>query len=809
MFTFWARKYIYFIIKFLIKPFIKFKLEFHENADLELLRRENLIYAIPEPSIAELVALYLCAQELGLQSPISYIKKGKLSRFIFLKPPKFDPIERKIKRLPIQNLKEVIESKEKNLKVIPVSFYWGKHPDKQKSFFKILFSQSWAASGPIKRFFKIIFHGRSLLIQFQGNLDLQEMMDNNKNSKENSIILTRYLRSLFRKAKKATLGPDLSHRTTLVNSLSRDIEVRKEINRLSNGNPKLKKKLKKKAYKYANEICSDINYPIIRLLMRGFNWFWNKRYEGINLNNLETIKKLSKDNSLVYVPCHRSHIDYCALQYILVENDLMVAQIAAGNNLNIPIIGRILRGGGAVFMRRAFASNSLYSTVFFRHMRSLMQRGNSIEFFPEGGRSRSGLTLAARTGLISMILRSYASLNMGNVKIIPVYIGYEKILEGETYRSEALGESKRGESIFDALKVLKDFNNYLGNAYINFGDPIDVEEFLGKEVGKDNFYIDSPLEKPDWLKETSNALGEEIMQNINSSVAVTSSSLFATALLTENTQSLNEQKVHSRINMFLELIDKSETYHNSWIPNKSSNDIINKTINLGLIKKEKVGSANIFKPSLNEIALLSFYKNNISHLFILYSAICESLRYSEELSKKEIARLVTLIYPFLKRDFHLYEKKGLTTLIEQTLNTLISMQLIEATDNNSIKKPSKNSVRYEDYLALSNVCEPTIKRFYIVMHTLWSNPLMNEGNLKKHCFNIAKHLEKIEGWPYPEFSDKTKFDQFLDKMLKERFIRQGEGGVLKVARITERVRQDYTNFFDEEFLECIQNYQIK
>ena len=170
----------------------------------------------------------------------------------------------------------------------------------------------------------------------------------------------------------------------------------------------------------------------------------------------------------------------------------MVPQVAAGNNLNLPIIGGILRGAGAVFMRRTFMSNTLYSTVFFEHIRALMTRGNSIEFFPEGGRSRTGLSLPSRPGLLSLIIRSYASLKNQNVKIVPVYIGYEKILEGQSYLSELAGGKKKKESIFDPLKVFKDFRNYLGNAYLNFSEPIDLDSFLEEHVG--DYSISSPQE---------------------------------------------------------------------------------------------------------------------------------------------------------------------------------------------------------------------------------------------------------------------------------------------------------------------------
>ena len=125
--------------------------------------------------------------------------------------------------------------------VTPTSFYWGNHPDKQKSLFKILFSQSWSATSPIKKIFKIIFHGRSLVIKFHKPLAIDELKDKGKNKKANASLITRYLRALFRRSKQAKLGPDISHRRTLVHSLSQNIEVKKEIEKLSQGNAKVKK----------------------------------------------------------------------------------------------------------------------------------------------------------------------------------------------------------------------------------------------------------------------------------------------------------------------------------------------------------------------------------------------------------------------------------------------------------------------------------------------------------------------------------------------------------------------------------------
>ena len=150
------------------------------------------------------------------------------------------------------------------------SFIWGKHPDKQQSLFKILFSPSWRTSGSIKKLFKIIFHGRNLIIKFQKPLKVEKLINYSDSNKKNSQLLSRYLRALFRRSKQAMLGPDISHRRTMVKTLAKNIRVREEINKQSKGRKSRKRRLVKKAYKYAREICSDLNYPIVRMLVRGF-----------------------------------------------------------------------------------------------------------------------------------------------------------------------------------------------------------------------------------------------------------------------------------------------------------------------------------------------------------------------------------------------------------------------------------------------------------------------------------------------------------------------------------------------------------
>ena len=800
MLKFWIREKFFSVVKYCISPFIRFEVEFEEGITEKDLTNPKTIYALPNKSVSELVALDKYTDKQNTVSPIEGFEETNLQRFIRLIPPKFDIGTQKIKRFLPENLPEILSLDDEKIILIPVSFYWGMHPDKQKSFFKIVFSQSWTVSGYFKKFFRVLLHGRSLVIKFNRPLTLSELKDKERTVDESSRLVSRYLRAIFRKTKKAAIGPDISHRRTLVRSLSRDKVVREEIKAQSKGDLKKKRRLNKKAFKYANEICSDINYPIVRNLQRGLSWFWNKRYDGIHLQNLDKIKSIADDNSLVYLPCHRSHIDYLALSYILLEKGLMLPHIAAGNNLNLPILGGIGKGGGAFFMRRSFRDNKLYSLIFFQYFKRLLQRGSSVEFFPEGGRSRSGFTLQAKPGLLSMTIRSFASLSDEKVKLIPTYIGYEKIIEGNSYLSELLGEEKKRENFLDLFKTIKDFGNFLGNAYINFGEPIDLKDFLEQEVALKDYTIDSPLDRPIWLKKATSRLGIEVMKGINKSSAITTSSLFSLSLLTETTQSLDTKIISKRIELFIDLIKRNQNFKDVWLTEDSPEKIIAKTEELGLINSQLIGGEKVFRPTRNEAALLSFYQNNISHFFLLYSLVCLSLKYVEELSEKEILRLTNLVYPFLQSDFYLpWSDEQVGKVVVNNLKILIELGLVVKKDKDLLTKPEKDSKEYRDFLALSNISEPSIKRFYIVMSTLWKEEI-DILELQDKCEAIANKLQEIEGWLYTEFSDASKFKSFITKLLDDRYIKENTNNKLSASRITKRVQKEFKQFFNQEFM---------
>ena len=123
----------------------------------------------------------------------------------------------------------------------------------------------------------------------------------------------------FRNRRIATVGPDLSHRRTLINHVLRSPNVRRAIAAEAGGDPRKQEIALRDARKYALEIAADISYPTIRVLVRLLRWLWHRIYDGIELNHVERLHEVANDREVIYAPCHRSHFDYLLLGWVTYQ----------------------------------------------------------------------------------------------------------------------------------------------------------------------------------------------------------------------------------------------------------------------------------------------------------------------------------------------------------------------------------------------------------------------------------------------------------------------------------------------------------
>ena len=309
------------------------------------------------------------------------------------------------------------------------------------------------------------------------------------------------------------------------------------------------------AQKYAQEIAANYSPAFVRFLEHILTRLWNRLYDGVEFTHVETLERAAETHEIVYVPCHRSHMDYLLLSYAIFRHGYAIPHIAAGINLNLPIVGRFLRKGGAFFIRRSLRGNALYTVVFMNYLAAIMARGHSLEYFIEGGRSRTGRLLQPKTGMLAMTVRSFLREPARPVVFVPVYFGYERIFEGSTYIGElvrrAEGEGKHLRPVARAAApegALRPGARQLGRADRARRAARRFRSRTGARA-----HVDDDARLP-WVNAAVDELALRIMRNINAAAAVTPINLLALMLLATPRQAMLEADLLRQLDLYQALL---------------------------------------------------------------------------------------------------------------------------------------------------------------------------------------------------------------------------------------------------------------
>ncbi|MGD8335217.1 MAG: 1-acyl-sn-glycerol-3-phosphate acyltransferase, partial [Desulfobacterales bacterium] len=305
---------------------------------------------------------------------------------------------------------------------------------------------------------------------------------------------------------------------------------------------------------YIDEIAAGYNPAYIKFFSAIVGWILRSMFDGVAVNNnaLGKVKRLALKGPLVLIPCHKSHIDYLILSYLLYHNNMPVPLVAAGKNLSFWPMGPLFRSGGAFFIRRSFRGAVLYSKVFAEYIHKLLQEGYNIEQFIEGGRSRTGKLLMPKLGLLSIILNAFKNGACEDMIIVPIYIGYDRVLEEKSYLQELEGGKKEPETLKGVIKARKFLARRYGKIYIQFSDPLSMNELL------DN--LGTPLNqmKPKEQNALCRNLGYRIINAINQSAVVTAYGLVASAILNCDRERFSYDQIMSIVETYIRHLDTQD-----------------------------------------------------------------------------------------------------------------------------------------------------------------------------------------------------------------------------------------------------------
>src|SRR5688572_22592022 len=397
-------------------------------------------------------------------------------------------------------------------------------------------------------------NGRNQFVQFGEPLSLRAAVIEGPDRSRTVRRVTRSLRLMLARQRGATIGPDLSHRRTMATQVLRAAAVRRAMADEMKSKKISRREALKLAQDYVAEIAANYSHIFVAFMAKGLSWFWTRLYDGVELHHVEQLQRIIDGNEVIYVPCHRSHIDYLLLSYVIYYKGYAIPHIAAGVNLNMAGVGRFLRRGGAFFMRRSFKGNALYTMVFMKYLGLMMARGHAIEYFIEGGRSRTGRLLQPKTGMLSMTVRSYLRDPRRPIVFLPVYFGYERLVEGKTYIGELSGKAKEKETVLGMLRTLPALRKHFGKVHVSFGEPLRLDDVLDKHVPDRQRGVPERDERPAWLGAAIGDLATRIMTNINSAAAATPINMLALALLATPKQSMIESDLARQLELYTSLL---------------------------------------------------------------------------------------------------------------------------------------------------------------------------------------------------------------------------------------------------------------
>jgi len=678
----------------------------------------------------------------------------------------------------IQNMaKHALQHPDFEMQLVPVSILVGRAPDKENSLVKVIFSEGWDVGGRLGRLFSTFVNGRGSCVYFGNPLSLRELVD--EKSDDNIAVrkVYRLARAQLRQIRETAIGPDLSHRRTLFKQVIDGKAVQSVIAARLESEDTSIEKLHSEAEGAVKEIAANYSYTAVRFSDVVLTWFWNKIFKGVELNHFERFEHNAAGKEIIYVPCHRSHIDYLLLSYLLYINGHVPPHIAAGSNLNLPVLGPFLRRCGAFFMRRSFRSDPLYAAVFDEYLAIILAQGVSIEYFIEGGRSRTGRLLPPKGGMLQMTVRTYMRNPKKPVIFQPVYIGYEQLVEGSSYISELGGKEKKSESLGDLFSVFGILRRNYGKVHVNFGEPIYLDSLL--QSHDKNWSELNTEEKPDWLPALVDNLATSIMTNINGAADVNPVNLLATSLLATAKHALPREELEYQLELCLNILRSSPSSASVTITQLGAKEIIQygEDLNIIEVRQHTLGDI-LFVPEKSAVQL-TYFRNNIAHLFALPSVIASCFLVRSELSRARVFQLFKQIYPFLRKELFLpWSDEDAKKILEGHIEVFNSLGLI--TGSRILKRTGGGSQAAAGLSLLGRGMLQAFERYFITLSALANkgSGALSASELEELCILYAQRISLLHEFDAPEFYDKTLFRQFIKNLSSEGVLSEDETGKL-------------------------------
>ena len=532
---------------------------------------------------------------------------------------------------PLFHLIELQKRTEKSVVIVPEDIIYVTKPmHKNPSLADILFG-THEKPGRIKRAWTLLRHPDKIRVAVARPLDLKEFINRPEIQRLDSEFQTHRLRSylvdILNRQRKSITGPVLKSRQEITEDILTRKSLREFLADYAARTETPLYRVNKKAAGYINEIAANYNLRVINFLNWMLTWVFNNIFEGlvVDQEEINRMRETYTQAPLILIPCHKSHLDYLLLPYVMFRNNMPCPHIAAGKNLSFWPLGPIFRGGGAFFLRRTFKGAELYTRIFAAYLEKLLYEGFNVKIFIEGGRSRTGKLLPPKPGGLAMLIQACLNGACDDLFFVPIFVGYDRVLEEDAYLKEIEGGKKSPETLKGLLNTRKFLKKKYGKVYLKFDEPLSLKQYLREK----NIDLGKATYKE--LLTFSTRFGYKLINDINDNAVVTPHGIIASGILNCFENTFSKSQMLERVETYMNYLTFKGAYLSDTLVMDQDNafqTVIENFLSRNFIELADEDEDEILENTAlivkhNKRAILDYYKNSVISFFVsaAYTAV--------------------------------------------------------------------------------------------------------------------------------------------------------------------------------------------
>lgn len=594
-----------------------------------------------------------------------------------------------------------LEEEGRTIVVVPQLFLWTRRPDRRERSLLDAFvgTREWPSS--VRVVGQFLSNYRDARVRAGEPLRLAEIVEPGRAVDDTLVRRTIYvlLRRLERE-RRVVVGPVVKPVDRLIDEIVRTPRVRAVIEELAGDGRAERIFFEAKARAMLREAAASIEPDVIKAIATAMRQVFHRIYDGLEVDE-EGVRRLveaAKTGSLVLLPSHKSHVDYLFVSYVLFQAGMQVPLIAAGDNLSFFPLGSLFRRAGAFFIRRKWQGDRLYQAVMDAYVHKVVQEGYSIEFFLEGGRSRTGKLLPPKLGLLAMVVdaaleRQASQAATRPIHFVPISIGYERVVETKSYVAELSGGDKEAESVAGLVKALRVLAERYGRVNMQIGQILTLDA-VRADLEQDRRATGRSAFVP--KKALVARLGHQIMHEINRATAVTGGALAALGLLSQEGRGVRRDDLERRCDLLLSDLARLGARLQPGVRGRPDEGFSRRALDdaLGLfasagwieIDAGESDDAVYVVPDERRLSL-DISKNSVAHFFVPYGLIAAALHHEGGAKEggglaggvvpmKTVRDRVQYLSRLFKFEFIFRADATFETIFEETLAELVAERVV-------------------------------------------------------------------------------------------------------------------------------------